>query len=318
MHSFGSLARRVRAAGTAFLALAVLGVSAQASAYSQLVVFGDSLSDTGNINAFTGGVPFPPYATGRFSNGPVWVETLAAGLGLAANPSLLGGTNYAYGGAPTGLPVASSSPSLTDQVNLQYLPTLGLGGADPNALYIVWGGGNDVRAGNITSSVANLSAIITTLAGAGAVNFLVPNLPNVGLTPEAQAGGPAAVAAATFLSTTFNAQLAAALPGLQTSLGIDIRTVDVFGFLNGVIANPSAYGISNTTARCYSGITGVGGPGTVCANPDEYLFWDGIHPTAAAHAALGEYALTVVPAPAAVWLFASGLMVLGWVRRKAA
>ena len=91
--------RAVSIVGALFLSLA----SAQASAYSQLYVFGDSLSDTGNLFAATGGTnPIPPYFNGRFSNGPVWVETLAASLGLPVNPSLLGGTNYAFAGAVTG------------------------------------------------------------------------------------------------------------------------------------------------------------------------------------------------------------------------
>jgi outer membrane lipase/esterase len=301
-------------------ALVVSLVSAQASAYSALYVFGDSLSDTGNINVVTGGVPLPPYATGRFSNGPVWVETFASNLGLTAVNSLSGGTNYAFGGAPTGAPFTSSSPSLTDQVNGQYLPSHG-GVADPNALYVVWGGGNDVRSGSptvLTASVPNIVNIITALAAAGATNFLVPNLPNIGLTPEAQAGGAAVVAGATFLSVNFNSQLIAATAGLRSSLGVTIFDVDVFSFLNNTIANAGSLGITNTTGRCYIGPTGVGGSGTVCANPNEYVFWDGIHPTAAAHALLGNYASSAVPVPAAAWLFVSGVAALGALRRKAA
>ena len=301
-------------------ALVVSLVSAQASAYSALYVFGDSLSDTGNVNVVTGGVPLPPYATGRFSNGPVWVETFAANLGLTAVNSLSGGTNYAFGGAPTGAPFTSSSPSLTVQATGMYLPSVG-GVADPNALYVVWGGGNDVRSGSgavLSASVPNIVNIITTLAAAGATNFLVPNLPNIGLTPEAIAGGPATVAGATFLSVTFNGQLIAATAGLRSSLGVNIIDVDVYSFLNNVIANAGALGITNTTGKCFSGTTGVGGPGTVCANPNEYVFWDGIHPTAAAHAMLGNFASSAVPVPAAAWLFVSGVAALGALRRKAA
>lgn len=296
--------------------IAAIGSGTQAFAFSQLIAFGDSLSDTGNINAANPGVPFPPYYPGRFSNGPVWVEYLATSLGLSANASLLGGTNYAFGGAPTGPPFVSSSPSLTTQLNGMYLPAHPV--ADPNALYVVWGGGNDVRQGSITGSVANISSIISTLAAAGAVNFLVPNLPNIGLTPEAIAGGPGTVAGATFLSTTFNAQLAAAIPTLESSLGINIIDLNVYGFVNNVIANPGAYGFTNTNTRCYSGPTGVGGAGAVCANPNEYLFWDGIHPTASAHQQLGAYAASIIPVPAAVWLLGSALGVLGLVRRKVA
>ena len=314
--------RAVSLVGALFVAL----VSAQASAYSKLFVFGDSLSDTGNVTAITGTVPLPPYAPGRFSNGPVWVERLATDLGLSANAALTGGTNWAFGGAPTGPPYTQSVPYITQQVTggfcpsgciPGYLQTTG-GVADPNALYVVWGGGNDVRQGSITGSVSNISSAITTLATAGAQNFLVPNLPNIGLTPEAQAGGPAQVAGATFLSVTFNAQLIAATAGLRTTLGVSIIDVNVFAFLNNTIANAGSLGITNTTGRCYSGATGVGGAGTVCANPDEYVFWDGIHPTARAHALLGDFAASVVPVPAAAWLFVSAFAALGGLRRKAA
>jgi outer membrane lipase/esterase len=298
------------------VALLALGSASQASAYSAVISFGDSLSDSGNISLLNPGFPLAPYAPGRFSNGPVWIETMSAGLGLSSNPSFGGGTNYALGGSVTGAPLTSSIP-LTNQAGI-YLSNVA-GVADPNALYVIWGGGNDVRLGNISNSLNNIGSIVAALAGAGAERFLIANLPDIGLTPEAQAGGPAQVAGATFLSSTHNANLAAAIPGWETTYGVNIIELDVWAFLNGVIANPGLYGITNTTGRCYAGTTGVGGPGAVCANPDEYVFWDGIHPTAAAHEALGNYALAqVVPVPAAVYLLGSALALLGWVRRKAA
>jgi outer membrane lipase/esterase len=301
-------------------ALVVSLASGQAFAYSALYAFGDSLSDSGNVSVLTGGaVPAAPYAPGRFSNGPVWVETLAANLGLAANPALLGGTNFAFGGAVTGGPFTSSTPSLTAQVSTYYLPSVG-GVADPNALYVVWGGGNDVRnigqglnpPGDIAASVGNILNIVSTLAAAGAQNFLVSNLPNIGLTPEAAAGGPAAQAGATALSVAFNNGLAANLPGLASFLGVNIITLDAFGFLNNAIAGAPGNGFTNTTAPCY-----VSGP-TACANPNEYIFWDGIHPTAAAHQLLGNYAASVIPVPPAAILLISGFAALGALRRKAA
>ncbi|MEO8445143.1 MAG: SGNH/GDSL hydrolase family protein [Gammaproteobacteria bacterium] len=304
--------RTISLVGALFIAL----VSAQASAFSAMYVFGDSLSDTGNVAVLTGGLqPGAPYATGRFSNGPIWVDTLSANLGLGAvNPSLLGGKNYAFGGAVTGPGYAPGVPTLTDQAGM-YLSAVG-GVADPNALYVVWGGGNDVRAGNITNSVTNLSGIITSLAAAGATKFLVPNLPNVGLTPDAIAAGPAAVAGATFLSTTFNAQLAAAMPGLASGLGINIFSLNVFGFLNDQIAGAPGNGFTNTNQRCYTGPTTGGG--TVCATPGSYIFWDGIHPTTTAHQLLGNLAATVVPVPQAAILLVSAFAALGGLRRKAA
>lgn len=300
----------------ACVALFAMGSASQASAaFTQVISFGDSLSDSGNISLLNPGFPLAPYYPGHFSNGPVWIETFSAGLGLSSNPSFGGGTNYALGGSVTGTPLSSPIP-LTSQAGL-YLTNVS-GVADPTALYVIWGGGNDVRLGNVSNSVTNIGSIVAALSAAGAEHFLIANLPNIGLTPEAQAGGPAQVAGATFLSNLHNTNLAAAIPTWETTYGINIRELDVWTFLNNVIANPGLYGITNTTGRCYSGTTGVGGPGTVCSNPDEYVFWDGIHPTAAAHEALGQYALQVVPVPAAVYLLGSALALLGWVRRKAA
>ncbi len=294
--------------------------SGRAQAYSALYAFGDSLSDTGNVFASVG-IPLPPYFNGRFSNGPVWVETLAANLGLSADAATVvaGGTNFAFGGAATGSPPAilgpSSPPTLIQQTGLFLGGTGGI--ADPNALYVVFGGGNDVRAGDVTGSAMNIATVIATLAGAGAQNFLVPNLPDVGQTPEAIAAGPAAQAGATFLSTTFNTQLAGELATLRSTLGVNIVEFDTFAFLNNLLANPAAFGFTNIDSPCFSGATGIGGPGTVCANPDEYVFWDGIHPTAATHEIFGNLAFqAVIPLPAAVWLFGSALGMLGWIRRR--
>lgn len=306
--------RRLHGSLLVLIGILATGFTGNASAYSTLYVFGDSLSDTGNVFTATGGLPLAPYFNGRITNGPNWVDALAGNLGLDSTASLQGGTNFAWAGAPTGAPFTSSVPTLTQQV-AGYLAATG-GFADPSGLYVVFGGGNDVRQGSITGSVSNITAMISDLAAAGATTFLVPNLPNIGITPEAQAGGPAVVAGATFLSTTFNAQLADALPGLATGLGVTIFELDIFGIVNDIIANPGAYGFSNTTSRCYEGPLGVGGPAPTCANPDEYLFWDAIHPTSAAHQILGNAASSVIPVPAAVWLFGSALGVLGWARRR--
>ncbi|MDH4022406.1 MAG: SGNH/GDSL hydrolase family protein [Gammaproteobacteria bacterium] len=294
-------------------ALFVALFSVQASAYSAMYVFGDSLSDTGNVFLATGGTTPPaPYFAGRFSNGPVWVETLSANLGLGAvAPSLLGGKNYAWGGAVTGPTLTSVVPTLTQQA-AQYLGNVG-GVADANALYVVWGGGNDVRAGNVTNTVANLSAIITSLAGAGATNFLVPNLPNVGLTPDAIAAGPAAVAGATFLSNLVNTQLAAAIPGLISGLGVNIIALDVWSFLNNTIAGSPGNGYTNTNQPCFDSTVP-----SLCGSPNDYIFWDGIHPTARAHQDLGNLASQVIPVPPAVLLLVSAFATLGGLRRKAA
>src|SRR5882757_1016063 len=126
---------------------------APASTYTSLVVFGDSLSDNGNnanvigINAgqtISGNtyVPSQPYGSGVYSNGPVWASDAASMLGVTLQPSQLGGTDYAYGGATTG-PSGNGFPfSLLTQAN-QYLAS---NVVSPTALYVIAGGGNDARA----------------------------------------------------------------------------------------------------------------------------------------------------------------------------
>ena len=193
--------------------------SEQPPAFSQIVVFGDSLSDTGNVrvrtNERSGGlVDYPShtfnYSNGRFTNdngtdpsstiyAGVWHEQLAQTfLGLpAATYSLGGGTNYAFGGATTNNgtheEVAVSTPfgdvTITvDDMGKQMDDYLAAHAVDPNALYVVWGGGNDLRnddsAANVTATAARATALAGRLANAGAQYIMVPNVPPLGDIPR--------------------------------------------------------------------------------------------------------------------------------------
>lgn len=310
----------------ATLAFLVFSAPGRASNLDALYAFGDSGTDTGNIFSATGGAEpaSPPYYDGRYSNGGNWLDTLASDLGgLQDTASLSGGTNYAYGGAVTGPGISSAIPTLVQQVSM-FTASLDGQSADPNALYVVWGGGNDVRDGgnpsnSMSGAVANIGTVITQLAGDGAKDFLVMNVPNMGLTPQAIGLGPATQAEWSSLSQSFDSGLAETLPGLESlDGGIHITAVDLYDFLDNVISDPSAYGFTDVTDACYTGpTTGVGG--TVCANPNQYLFWDKVHPSAAADALIGNYAysqLTPVPLPAAFWLMISGLGGLAAVARR--
>ncbi|NNF59752.1 MAG: phospholipase [Gammaproteobacteria bacterium] len=307
------------------LAALLIAAPANATSFSQIVVFGDSLSDVGNLSLTLGGtVPGAPYDNGYFSNGPTWVQTLGTMLGLGpTSPSVTpGGTNYAYGSARTGVGVLGFIPSLITQSNLYLNDVSGV--ADSNGLYIIWGGGNDVRTNDAdtANTATDIASIVSNLIAAGATNFLIPNLPNIGLTPESLGPGDGApggdAATMTALTLAHNNALAdqvAALAAANPTLNIQL--FDVFSIFNGMIDNPESFGFSNVDTRCYDEDAG-----TVCGNPEEFVFWDGIHPTAAAHAFLGDLAFeqlssTVVPIPAAVWLFGSALFGLVGVRRRA-
>jgi len=253
---------------------------ASAGQFTKLVVFGDSLSDTGNVYAVTAGAvpPSPPYYAGRFSNGPVWAEYLAAALDLPA-------VNYAYGGAQTDRGnlfdgfAGIDFPGLADEVaGFTAQP----GGADPDALYIVWAGANDFRAAlargttpNILAIIGNILNAVGALCFAGAQHVVAPNLPELGLTPEGRASGVGPLA--TLLSETFNTYLEAAL---ATHAPNTVR-IDVFRLMNQTVNDPSEYGFTNVTSKC---LTGAG----VCAAPEEYLFWDHVHPTTHGHAVLAD------------------------------
>jgi phospholipase/lecithinase/hemolysin len=234
--------------------------------YTQVISFGDSLSDTGNLFQTTGSPP-PPYFNGRISNGQVWNEVLATNLGLTApTPSLLGGTNYAWGGAQTNS--ASIAPSTADQV-ADFISTSG-GSADPGALYTISTGSNDFGGGMTTDAATGVATMVNDLKNAGAQNILVLNLPNLGLVPAA-ASNPAG---ATALSSAFNATLSTALVGIS---GVEL--VDIFTLSTEIVANPALFGLDNVTDPCIT-----------TAFPDcfDHLFWDGAHPTTVGHALIAD------------------------------
>jgi phospholipase/lecithinase/hemolysin len=319
---------------TALVALTAPATSA--ATYSKLVVFGDSLSDVGNEHAVHGNVTPPNYYGYRNSNGPLWVDDLAAKLGEPSlTNSLSGGSDFAYGGA-TASNLGTWVPNLGSQVST-YLA----GGADSNALYIVWAGANDFldtlatiaqpnagKSAPSTSQVAAcqtnagtwagyVSSAVGTLHAAGAVNFLVPNLPPLGSTPALNSNSTAIRAGVDSAVSTFNSTLSADLSVLEGAHpDLKVQMLDVYSLLNQVVAHPSDYGFTNATDACYPP-TGVSS-----SKYGEYVFWDYIHPTTAAHAVLGEAAAQIVAEPATFVLAilgVAGLLGYGcWRRRHAA
>src|SRR3712207_5875848 len=219
--------------------MALMNSSAKAQqAFAQIVVFGDSLSDNGNA--------------GRSSNGPVWVEYLAGRLKHALKPSRMGGTNFAVGGAR--LDPRSGNTSLRAQASA-YLRTPQPRG---RTLHIVYGGGNDLLAAvgeprgeaMVETAVASLRSIVADLAGQGATDILVPNLPAVGMTPAVRSQGPQAVEAANRLAARFNDALDRALSDYTTRPGLRLYRLDVWRLAERVRADPAAAGLSDITTPC--------------------------------------------------------------------
>jgi len=317
------------------LGLLLLPAAAGAAGYSGMYVFGDSLSDNGNIYGFTSawGFPYPssPYYDGRFSNGPVAAEhvadTLIPGGSTGSNfydfawgGATSGVGNVGDGGTPTSAGIAGL-PGLTTEVGAYYSALSGAS-ADPNALYMVWAGPNDFLDGGYTdyaASVNNVKFAVQVLASLGAKQILVPNMVDLSLTPRLQATGDAArIQQAHDLSLAFDSLLASTLTDLNTqlgALGTHVHSFDTLGIFNQVMADPNAFGLTNVSTPCYDEATGA-----VCANPDQYLFWDSVHPTAQGHLLLGQrMAASVVPEPATVLLMVAGLLFIGLqVRRNRA
>jgi phospholipase/lecithinase/hemolysin len=305
----------------------------QHAPYSGIVVFGTSLSDPGNAFALLGGtstppdydlnpllIPNAPYVRGghHFSNGATWVEQLARSLGLAGSVRPAYGsdspfaTNYAVGAARACDSPGDENVNLDDQI-AAFLADKG--SAPSDALYVIEVGGNDVRGGIaaalpvlqqtgnfqaalqaaapfLTCASQAIQAAILTLRQAGAKHFLVWTVPDLGLTPAIRSLGPVAMQVATVLTATFNNVML--LPTIQAldqpSDDIDIAVLDAFTLLQQISANPANFGLTNTTTACVT-------PNTepfFCQTADEYLFWDGIHPTRAAHEIVAHEAVRVL------------------------
>jgi phospholipase/lecithinase/hemolysin len=263
----------------AFLSLASIVAQATTPTYDSLIVFGDSYCDVGNLYLATGGAEAaPPYYNMRFSNGPIWLDHVAGFLHLPLAPSILHGTDYAFGGAWVTQPQSVTGvPSVPQQVET-YLAANG-GKADPNALYILEGGGNDIL--DTTSGAADAlgrdiaQGIVdseSTLRQAGAQHFVIPNLFNVGLLPAA-AGNTAFAQAA---SVAANKWIDVMLESEHRRGNVHILRLDVFSLLGAVVTDPTHFGFTDITDPCYTTV--------VCADPDHTFFWDTHHPTEFGHA----------------------------------
>lgn len=269
--------------------------------FTEIIVFGDSLSDNGNLRLESGVVPFDPYSLGRFSNGAVWVQYLAQYLDLPLFPSYVGGSNYATGGSQTGLAFSDLDPGQPIPLGPNIRQQVQLYPGTPNGteLFVVWGGGNDffsVLAGvtQLTPQqmADDLFLAISVLYDRGGRSFVVCNLPDIGKTPAYRGGEQQALA--TQLTLEFNAALWARLDQLQNLTNITIYRLDVFNLFEQLIANPPP-GITNTTEPAWTGtFLGYLGSGTLVPDPDVHVFWDSVHPTRISHQVLGQFAIDTI------------------------
>ena len=289
--------------------------AAQAAGFSAEYVFGDSLSDVGNVYLATNGIePASPYANRQFSNGPVWVQDLAGRLGLPAlTPSLAGGSDYAFGGATTGFPSTNNPlvPNLTQQVDTFFS---GHASAPSDALYTFSIGANDLfailksgltpqqAAGAAAGAALVVASEAGDLAAAGAKDLVLFDVPDLGVTPQITAlGSPAASAAATALSAYFDEQVLIDLAPVEAA-GLTVFDLNTYALLDKAVQDPSAFGFSNVTDPCWTGgFTGSATGGSLCSTlpavQDTYLFWDDVHPTAAGQLLVADAALSALGLP---------------------
>jgi phospholipase/lecithinase/hemolysin len=290
---------------------------AHAQQYTSIVVFGDSLSDIGNLAATTEakcGIPIPgplvDYTLGAATDGydtipaaqlfrGVWVQQLAALLPsqLIIEPAALGGTDYAFGFATnsTGTsPEVLSGLNRTCTVNIvnigqqitEYLATHPK--ITSKTLFIVWGGANDLLTSTSANSVIDAAlkdaANIQRLVDAGATQFLIPNLPPLGETP-AVLSTPSEIATANQASVLYNDTLAASLdilPILNFFRHLTIHRLNTYALFQAITAEPQTYFLSNINTPAQ---------GLATVDPDTYLFWDTLHPTTKGHSLLALAAL---------------------------
>jgi phospholipase/lecithinase/hemolysin len=308
---------RVAVLVVSFVGLSVMAersFAQQVPNFTGVFVFGDSLSDDGNIAHRVRdklGFSYPStnfdYSNYRFTDdfntspasslySGVWHEQLAKSflnLPVATN-SLDGGFDYAFGGATTKdgqtdrtvinnpTPFGGGDVTITiDNMGQQIADYLAVNTTDANAVYLLWGGANDLfddsSATNVTATAGRVQMLVDRLAKAGARNFLVANVPPLGAVPNSL-GDAAKVAALDLASADLRNELNAALASEKSALasqGINVQIYgdDVWLQVIRLLAEPAKYGFTNVRDPSQG----------ESVDPDKYVFWDDLHPTTAGH-----------------------------------
>ena len=301
------------------ISLSIAGI-AHAELYSGVTFFGDSLTDGGYFSPITQGTPplgLGLNESGQFTTNPdnTWATSFAEQLGTTSVANTVGGAqignNYAIGGARAGVDIVNTDfgtnipvASVNTQVN-GYLTNKKV---DPNGMYVVWGGANDLLAAatnpatainTVSSAAGSQIAAIKALKDNGANYILVPNIPDIGLTPTAIAAGAGFQSSGTMLANLYNQTMYSG----AVATGANIIPLDTFSLLQQVAANPNAYGFTNVTQAACTTASSLTCGSNDLVTPDaneSYFFADGIHPSGRAHQMIADYANAVVTAPSLI------------------
>ncbi len=302
-----------------FFVFLVSSASLFAQPMRELVFFGDSLTDNGNLYNIVKFIPkSPPYYKGRFTNGPVWADDMSVYYNAQAQ-------NYGVGGAtavPRSIFHGALPYFLKREVN-RYLKAKST--TDKNSvLYLFWIGANDYmdepkKAVDILVKevVDEIVLQIQVLIEHGGKNFVIINLPNLSEAPFAKTISQEQRDRLKLLSQLHHEKLLGATQLLQKNYpGFHFIYIDTLAIFNDMRINIQNYNqkynkhIVNLTEACWLGGYTITHPNDdvsesiknstslsiahnvgvaqslgekPCNNPDDYLFWDAVHPSVVVH-----------------------------------
>ena len=278
-------------------------MSSHSVVLNHIVVFGDSLSDTGNLYAYTQHkIPSsPPYDQGRFSNGPIWIDSLMAGYNPEDTSVYV--LNYAFGGAGVSTLMDYAGLFTLHQEVDTYLLAHG-DIADPAGLFVIWMGANNYLALEETLNTKivtrGIYASIERLIQHGASNFVIVNLPDLGRSPAAKFLG---IEDNLHQATEqHNSDLQIVTNELKSQYpNRNIMYFDANKLLTEIFQQSEKYGFFNTTDACTGRLIEDKSLNSMVALAssmrkrisrslacDGYLFFDPIHPTTQAHTLLAQ------------------------------
>ena len=237
-----------------------------------VTTFGDSQSDNGHRYKVDKRIIHSPYSLeGRASNGYLWAEKISTLMQLQKSDE-----NFAIGGEETyriDKRVESYAQKKVENPGQQ--------------IYTLWGGTVDYHRGAGTPApvIASIENSIKILKLAGAKTIIVPNLPNFTAAPQSSPLSQDSIIKAH--NKALNTSL---LESSKADRNVNIIPLDVRALSESIVANPNRFGLTTVTEAC---LTEAG----VCSNPELYMVWDWIHPSAAMHSLIGDYAVSVLNAP---------------------